>query len=103
MVPLNEVPPALGVKGSGKSGLERHGLVTVRPDPGKRSIKVAYLSVTGQRVRDTYPILVRDVESDWRARFGTTALAAVRDALESALPTIDPATPDALIATYVQS
>ena len=32
-VPVNDVPAVLGVNGSGRSGLERHGLVTVRPDP----------------------------------------------------------------------
>jgi hypothetical protein len=96
-------PPVLGVNGSGKSGLERHGLVTVRPDPDDRPIKVAELSPKGQRARDAYAVLVRNVESDWTARFGASAMAAVRDVLESTLPATDPTLPDALIATYVQS
>jgi hypothetical protein len=102
-VPVNDVPAVLGVNGSGRSGLERHGLVTVRPDPDGGAIKVAHLSMTGQRARDAYAVLVRNVESDWAARFGASAIAAVRDALESTLAAIDPALPDALIATYVQS
>jgi len=102
-VPMNDVPPVLGVKSSGKSGLERHGLLTVRPDPDDKSIKVAHLSPRGQRARDAYPPLVRKVESDWAARFGASAITAVRDALEPTLPATDPALPDALIATHVQS
>jgi hypothetical protein len=102
-VPVSDVPPVLGVNGSGKSGLERHGLVTVLPDPDNRAIKVAHLGLRGQRARDAYAVLARDVESDWAARFGASAIRAVRDALEPTLPAIDPALPDALIATYVQS
>jgi hypothetical protein len=102
-VPMNEMPPVLGVNGRGKSGLERHGLVTVRPDPDDRRIKGAHLSLAGQRARDTYAVLVPNIERDWGARFGAPAIAAVRDALEPTLLAIDPAIPDALIATSVKS
>ncbi len=102
-VPMDDLPTVLGVNGGGKSGLERHGLVTAGPDPEDRPIKVAQLSLPGQRARDTYAELVRNVESEWAARFGLSTIAAVRDALESTLPALDPNLPDALIATYVQS
>jgi hypothetical protein len=101
--PINDLPSVLGVSGSGKSGFERHGLVAVRPDPDDRPIKVAHLSLRGQRARDAYAVLVGNVESDWTARFSASAIATVRNALESSLPAIDPALPDALIATYVRS
>jgi hypothetical protein len=75
-VPVTDLSPALGVESSGKSGLGRHGLLTVRLDPDDKSIKVAHLSPRGQRVRD---------------------------ALKPTLPATDPALLDALIATHVQS
>lgn len=101
-IPIDDVPAVLGVNGSGKSGLERHGLVSVHPGPGDRPGKVAQLTPRGQRARDSYAVLVRNVESDWTVRFGAAAIAAVRDALETTLPALDPALPDALIATYVR-
>ncbi|HTX10466.1 MAG TPA: hypothetical protein VME22_17715 [Solirubrobacteraceae bacterium] len=102
-VPTEEVPSVLGINGSGTSGLERHGLVSVQPVAGERPIKVVQLTQRGQRVRDRYATLVREVESDWAARFGVTAMAAVRDAVEATLPALDPTLPDAFIATYVRS
>ena len=100
---MKNLPPVLGVNGAGKSGLERHGVVSVRPDPKDGRVNVAVLSTIGRRVRDDYPVIVRKVESDWVSRYGSSALSAVRDTLERLLPALDPDLPDALIATHVKS
>lgn len=102
-VPTEDVPSVLGVNGSGRSGLERHGLVAVQSGPGDEPSRVAKLTPKGQRVRDRYTALVRTVESDWTERFGASAIAAVRAAVETTLPALDPALPDAFIATYIQA
>lgn len=102
-VPIENVPRVLGVNGNGRSGLERHDLVAVQSGPGDGPSRIAQLTPKGQRVRDRYTALVRNVESDWTERFGLSAIAAVRDTVETILPALDPTLPDAFIATYVQA
>ena len=102
-VPMRNLPGILGVNGGGKSGLERHGVLSVRPDTGDGRVNVAHLSTIGQRVRDDYPVIVGTIESDWARRYGSSALSTVRDTLERMLPALDPDLPDALIATHVTS
>jgi hypothetical protein len=65
-VPVTDWSSVLRGKSSGKSGLGRHGLLPVRSGPDDNSTKVAHLSPRGQRVRDAYAPLVRNVESGWR-------------------------------------
>jgi hypothetical protein len=100
---MSSLPAVLGVDGGGKSGLERHGVVSVRPATRDEQVNVAHLTTIGQRVRDDYPAIVRKVESDWASRYGSSALSTVRDSLERMLPALDPELPDALIATHVKS
>ena len=86
---LADVPPVLAVDGSGKSGLERHGVVKVT-DSGDR--RVARLTPTGVKIRDAYEPTVDDVERSWRKRYGetftdlVTALARVDANLPGDLP-----------------
>jgi hypothetical protein len=94
--PMQDLPSFLGVDGRGKSGLERHGILSVRD-------RTAHLTPLGHRIRDGYTALPRWVESDWAARFGSPCVTAVRDALEAMLPALDPALPDMLLATHVTS
>lgn len=100
---VEDLPPVLGVKASGRSGLERHGILSVHRDPTDRQIMVAQLTALGARVRDEYARLVEGVESDWAERFGASTITALRGELEAMLAAFDPALPDALIATYVRS
>lgn len=105
-VPMGALPPVLGVNGSGSGGLpglERHGIVSVRPHPARPHEKVAHLTARGQGIRDAYAGLVAGVESDWRARYGVSRVAAVRGRLEDLLPAFDPGLADALIASVVRS
>ncbi|HYD10808.1 MAG TPA: hypothetical protein VEA78_11965 [Acidimicrobiales bacterium] len=70
-MPLADVPKVLDVRGDGKSGTERHGVIAVRN-------KVATLTPIGQGMKDAYAAIVADIESAWTARHGS----ALRDALE---------------------
>lgn len=86
-VPVESLPRVLGVNGSGKSGLERHGFVRVSGD------REAGLTDVGLRVRDAYQPVLASVTRSWRARFGddlvnglVTSLADVEDHLSGDLP-----------------
>lgn len=68
---LADAPVALAITGTGKSSLERHGLVTV--DDSKR----VRLTSIGQKVRAAYWPAVEAIESSW------TAAPVLRDALEA--------------------
>jgi hypothetical protein len=103
IVPMKNLPPVLGVNGGGRSALERHGVVSIRPDPNNARGRLAHLSPLGQQVRDTYGVRVQDVESDWAAGFGRSNVATIRHTLETMLAAFQPGHPDALVATYVPS
>ncbi|HEY7275389.1 MAG TPA: class I SAM-dependent methyltransferase [Trebonia sp.] len=62
--------------------LRPRGLVTEGPDPAGTRFKVTRLTASGIAARDEYPALTADIERDWRARFGGTTVAALRQALE---------------------
>jgi hypothetical protein len=79
--PLAEIPKSVGLTGTGKSGTERHGLVTVNN-------KRATLTPLGKRVVEAYPRAVADVEASWDEQFSAKNVAALRTAL-AALPTDD--------------
>jgi hypothetical protein len=89
-VPLDSLPPVLGVNGSGKSLLERHGIVRVAGKDGKR---VARLTKVGVWIRDSYEPGIAGVTRTWRDRYGedvldmlTANLASADDQLASELP-----------------
>jgi hypothetical protein len=75
-MPLGDVPPVLDVRGDGKTGTERHGVIEVRN-------RVARLTPLGQRMKDAYAPLVAEIESAWRAQHGDDAVTALRAALEA--------------------
>lgn len=99
---LENLPAVLGVNGNGKSRLERHGVVSVHSDPKDERTQIARLSKFGRQARDLYSVLVRDIESDWSARFSRPSVATVRQLLQEILPGLRPELPDALMATYVR-
>jgi hypothetical protein len=70
--PMGALPRVLAVDGSGKSGLERHGLVRV-------AAGTAALTEIGVRVRDAYAPVVAEVSRDWTERYGTDVLGALSD------------------------
>lgn len=105
-VPMSRLPAVLGVNGGGSGGgpgLERHGIVSVRPDPSDQRTRIAHLTRLGQRIRDRYAMSAAAVESEWTARFGGRGIGAIRGVLEAVLPALDPGLADALIASVVRS
>ena len=95
--PLAALPRLLGVTGTGRSLLERHGLLRVR---GEASAKVATLTPLGERVRDTHAPTVAAIKQSWHERHGAAAAE-----LTGALTTVDarlPAgLPDHVVVRYV--
>ena len=64
---LDQVPPILGVNGTGKTSLERHGAVRVT---GTGQERVAHLTSVGVEMRERHAPIVADVEGMWRDRYG---------------------------------
>jgi hypothetical protein len=79
---LDALPRVLGVDGSGKPGLERHGLVRVTGASQRRD---ATLTDLGIYVRDMHGPLIRTVTENWRERYGDEAV----DRLAKSLAEVD--------------
>lgn len=87
-VPLATVPQMFGITGTGASGLERHGFVTV----SKRG--VVKLTAVSRRVRDAHDGLVAGIEARWRDLYGDKTVTALRAALEAVAGKLDQNLPD---------
>jgi hypothetical protein len=82
-VPLGDVPPVLRIRGNGKSGLERHGVVKVTTETiDGRDTEVVRLTPRGVVIRDSYRPLARGVEDEWLSRYGSV-VADLRGSLEA--------------------
>ncbi len=79
--PLEEAPWLAGLTGSGKSRLERHGIVKVTEE-GKRG-QVARLTRIGTYLRDEYAPATARAEALWRDLYGETGVTHLRSALEA--------------------
>ena len=101
-VPLNSLPHVLGVTGSGRSSLERHGYVAVPAAGGRPVEKLAALTPRGQQARDAYGRLVWEVEAAWRHRYGAARVTALRDALEHVDARLPPGLPHQLMVTTLR-
>lgn len=101
-VPLDELPPALGVTGSGRSGPERHGFLVVAADPQHPPRRVATLTARGLRARDAHGPRLRSVEAMWHTRYGRDAVAGLRDALQEVDAELDPSLPTHLIVSGIR-
>jgi len=99
-VPLNNLPRHLGVNGSGRSSLERHGLVAVTAVGGAAHLdKLTRLTPVGQQTRDAYRRQVKEVENDWRRRYRATPVTTLRNALEEIDPRLSPGLPHHVMVT----
>ncbi|MEM7219365.1 MAG: hypothetical protein AAF515_13450 [Pseudomonadota bacterium] len=76
-----------GIKGTGRTLLERHQLVHVKDG-------IAMLTGHGKRVRDRYPGRVIQIENAWRKQFGRQATLSLRRELEAMDARIDSRQPD---------
>jgi len=102
-VAFDDLPRYLGVKGDGKSGLERHGWLTVSPspDPASPPRKLAHLTELGRRQRDNHPALLDRLEREWQRAYGPEVVTALRQALEAADARFDPALPEHLLVMSI--
>lgn len=94
-MPLSEASKIADVNGTGRAGLERHGLVTVIAEPSTRGKqRTVVLTALGKRVCRRYPARVVDVERLWRSKFGSKVVESLRSAVESIDERLDGDFPD---------
>ncbi len=83
-VPVRDLPALTGIAEMGVanslSALDRHGYVTIGPEPGSR-LRVARPTARGVKARDRYHAQTATIEREWAARYGAQTVGAVRDAL----------------------
>jgi DNA-binding MarR family transcriptional regulator len=63
--------------------LEKHGYVTVEPDPDDQRAKVVRLTARGRETRDVCRPLFADIERRWQRRYGRDEVRRLREALEA--------------------
>ena len=85
--PLENLPEGHGIAGNGKSGPERHGVVSVTSDPKDARRKLVALTSLGTAIKTHHPVRLDAVEKEWRERFGDRLIDDLCDALNRALPT----------------
>lgn len=82
-VPLETVRSAGGITGNGRSLHERHMNIVLEPGKPSDDSRTVYLTPKTRRARDSYSLLVLDLESQWRRRYGEVAMNDLRDSLET--------------------
>lgn len=95
--PLDRLPRFLGVNGSGKSGLERHGVVRVTRN-GRR--RLAKLTDVGVLVRNSHDHLVKSVTADWHERYGVEPVSALAKSLAGVDGQLDGRLPDYVLVQF---
>lgn len=81
-VPMADAPRFAHLSGDGRSGSERHGLVTVGPKPQQ----VARLTDLGRRLCEIYEPATVAVEGRWREVYGDARVTKLRSVLERLAP-----------------
>jgi DNA-binding MarR family transcriptional regulator len=85
-VHVRQIPGLSGVSKEAVSAalgfLERHGYVTVEPDPLVARTKSVRLTARGSRAQAVYRRLPDQLEAGWRERFGGDVIDLVRASLE---------------------
>jgi hypothetical protein len=97
-MPLADVPGDHGIKGNGKSLLERHLVAVVTPDAANPRRKLVQLTNRGRLIAMHHDQFVSECESAWRTRYGGDVVDRVRRALESHPSASDTALPDHVVA-----
>jgi hypothetical protein len=95
---MHDLPEALGVNGSGKSFLERHGFVRVTNNNKKR---LASLTPTGLRVREAYQPTVSTVAHGLRRSYGEAIIDELVACLTSVDTQLDDGLPDCVLIRFV--
>lgn len=92
-VSLGDLPPILGVNGSGRSGLERHRIVAV--SEGRVTLTAA-----GRRIRDGHATRLNQVSEQWRERYGSAAIDSLVSALGAVDDRVEQGLPDFVLIRY---
>jgi hypothetical protein len=79
----------MGIKGNGRSTLERHGIAVVKADPKDNKTKLVRLTWLGSRLRDLHSPLVGKIEKNWQSRYGKDTLLTLRASLEGIVGQLD--------------
>jgi hypothetical protein len=95
--PVTDIPMLRGLKGDGKSVLERHGYIEIVRDAGNPNVRLAVPTARGRETRDEYEPTVARVEDRWGPKYGADVVAQLRSALESL--DIDRSLPHSVIDT----
>ena len=77
-LPLVRLPRILGVDGSGKTGLERHGIVFVE---GSGEQAIVQLTSEGLAIRDGHARSLSRVGEDWRRYYGRSVVEELSKSL----------------------
>jgi hypothetical protein len=96
-VPVSDIPMLNGLKGDGKSVLERHGFIEIVRDSRNPKVRIAVPTARGRNTRDEYEPTVSRVEDRWGPKYGADAVARLRSTLESL--DVDRSLPHSLIDT----
>ena len=97
-LPLDEVPRILGVNGTGKSLLERHGVVRVT---GDRKQRIANLTPRGVLVRDSFEPTLAAVARAWTEHYGPAVVDDLHASLEQVDARLPGDLPDHLLVRFV--
>lgn len=79
--PIDGLPVGYGIKGNGKSLLERHLIVSVTKDPGDARRKIVVLTDRGVAVMSHHPGRLEAVEAEWCRCHGDAVVTDLRAAL----------------------
>jgi DNA-binding MarR family transcriptional regulator len=84
-VRVRELPRLTGVSKEANAMsvgfLQRHGLVSVEPDPSASRGKVVRLTPKGRKAQDKYHRLLGATEESWLTRFGSDDIRELRESL----------------------
>lgn len=94
---LSALPSVLGVNGSGKSALERHGLVRVT---GSGHDRVATLTAVGERIHHAHERVVGTMTEHWRVHHGADLVAALFASLRHVEERANDHLPDHVLVRY---
>ena len=94
-MPLSEAKKIADVNGTGRAGLERHGLVVVKAEAGARgNQRTVFLTALGRRVCNRFSGRLVEIEHHWSHRYGSKVVELLRSTLESMDQQLDTSFPD---------
>ena len=96
-VPVSDIPMLRGLKGDGKSVLERHRFIEITRNVNEPKVPLAVPTARGRNTRDLYEPTARRIEARWEQEYGADVVGRLRAALESV--DVDRSPPHSVIDT----